>query len=143
MSYNIENQALGEHEVTVESHGITVKGDTVTINFRFKFLNGEIGNKDFYPFSSEKSNEITRKAIRAMGFDIDRQDIEDLQNNQVLLAGVKVRATVEEQEYKGQVNNRITWINPIKVPPSKEVMKALTLRLRAAKKSTPNTSEEL
>lgn len=144
MSYDIEKQALGEHEVTVESHGLTDRagdGSNIVVNLRFKFQNGEIGNKDLYPCASEKSLQITRKSLKAIGFDVDSRDIGELQDNQTLLAGAKVKVTVEEQEYKGQVSNRITWVNAIKKPAAKAALSALTSKLRTVKKSNDNSEE--
>lgn len=143
MGYDIERQAIGDHDVTVEWHGLTDKagdGSNVVINLRLKFQNGEVGNKDLYPCSSEKSLQITRKSLKAMGFDIDSRDISELESNHELLKGAKVRAVVEEQEYKGQVSNKITWINPIHKSPEKIVMANLTMKLRQVKKENLNDS---
>jgi hypothetical protein len=144
MGYDVQ-QALGDHEVTVESHGLTDKagdGSNIVINFRFKFSDGELGNKDFYPCSSEKSLQITRKSLKAMGFDIDSRDIGELDANHELLKGQKVKAVVEEQEYHGKVSNKITWINALNKPVSdKLALKNLTMKLRAVKKE--NVDNEL
>src|SRR4051812_14698007 len=115
MGYDV-NQALGDHEVAVESHGLTDKdgdGSNIVINLRFKFKDGEVGNKDLYPFASEKSLQIARKSLKAIGFDIDTRDIGELQENQTLLKGVRAILVVEEHEYKGNVANRIAWINAV------------------------------
>jgi hypothetical protein len=128
-------QALGPHEVSVESHQvIEEEGGKLIVSFRLKFEDGEIGNKDFFPLASEKSLEITRKALRAMGFDIDKTNLSELQANQRLLSGVKVQATVEEHEYNGKISNRISWINPIKKPAQKKLMDLATQKLRSVKK---------
>jgi hypothetical protein len=135
-------QALGPHEVSVESHQIIEEeGGKLIVSFRLKFEDGEIGNKDFYPLSSEKSLEITRKGLRAMGFDIDSRNLSDLQSNQKLLSGIKVQATVEEHEYNGKISNRISWINPVRRPAQKKLMDLATERLRNAKKE--NAEEAL
>lgn len=144
MGYDIERQSIGEHEVTVDWHGLTDKagdGSNIVINLRLKFQDGEVGNKDLYPCSSEKSLQITRKSLKAMGFDIDSRDIGELESNHELLKGKKVRCTVDEQEYKGKVANKITWINPIPKAPEKIVLANLTMKLRQVKKE--NVDNEL
>ena len=136
-------QAFGPHDVTVESHKvIEEEGGKLIVSFRFKFENGELGNKDFYPLASEKALQITRKALRAMGFDIDKKNLADLNSNDgKLLAGVKVQVTVEEHEYNGKVTNRISWVNPIRKSAGKSAMDSLTEKLRNVK--TENAEEAL
>ena len=143
MSYDVQ-QDLGDHDAVVDSHGLTDKlgdGSNIVVNIRFKFKDGELGNKDLYPCASEKSLEITRKSLRAMGFDIDKRDIGELQENQTLLKGAAVRLVVGEHEYKGNVTNQIQWINAIQKPAPKSALSALTQKLRNVKKS--NAEEAL
>lgn len=133
MGYDV-HQSLGDHDVSVESHSVTEKEPgVVVVSLRLKFQDGEIGNKDLYPLASEKSLQITRKTLRAMNFDIDKRDLGELQQNQKLLAGAKVRAVVEENEYNGKITNRISWVNAIPKPASKELLSSLTSRLRNMK----------
>lgn len=132
MGYDVQ-QALGDHDVTVESNSLTEKEPgVIVVGFRLKFKNGEIGNKDLYPLASEKSLQITRKTLRAMGFDMDKRSLDELQTP-ALLKGASVRAVVEENEYNGKITNRISWINAIPKPPSKDAIKDLQLKLRNAK----------
>ena len=141
MGYEV-NKDIGPHDVDVESNSVYVKdGSDIVIHVRFKFSDGEIGDKDLYPTKSEKSLQIARKSLKIMGFDIDKRLVDELQDNPKLLAGQKVRVVVEEHEYNGNVTNRIAWINDIPKPASKAALKALTERLRNCKND--NASEAL
>jgi hypothetical protein len=133
MGYDVQ-QSLGDHDVTVESHSITEKEPGVlVVSLRLKFSDGELGSKDLYPLASEKSLQITRKTLRAMGFDMDKRDLGELNKNGKLLAGAKVRAVVEENEFNGKITNRISWINAIPKPPSQDALKDLQAKLRNVK----------
>jgi hypothetical protein len=143
MGYDVQ-QDLADHDVVVESHGLTDKdgdGSNIVINIRVRFKNGEIGSKDLYPCASDKALQIARKSLKAMGFDIDKRDIGELEENHALLAGAPVRVVVEEHEYNGKVTNRISWVNPIPKPAPKSSLADLTKRLRNAKND--NASEAL
>jgi len=140
MGYDCQ-QGLGEHDVTLESIGFTDKdgdGSNIVLNMRIRFSDGEIGNKDLYPFSSDKSLQITRKTLKACGFDMDKRDLSEIMENPTLLKGAKIRATVEEHEWQGKVSNRISWINAIPKPIDKLALANLTMKLRQVKKENLN-----
>lgn len=139
MSYDVNK--LGDHDALVESVEFSENqaGDCI-INLRFRFPDGEIGNKDLYPFSSERSLEITRKSLKAMGFNMDKDDLSVLVAKPDTLKGKKVRLVCEEHEYKGHVTNRISWINEIREPAKASSLKTLTEKLRNVKKENLNDS---
>lgn len=142
MGYDVQ-QDLGEHDVTVLSHDIIEpEPGKLKVAFVVQFENGERGNKDFYPLSSEKSLQMTRKVLRAMGFDMDNKDLGELQKNKELLKGAKVRVVVEENEYNGKVTNRISYINAIPKAATGSALAELQKKLRMVKKSNA-TQEEL
>ena len=132
------SQDLGTHDVVVEAIEIIDKdgdGSNTVVAFRVKFKDGEIGNKDLYPDKSEKSLEITRKSLKAAGFDMDTRSTNELRENPKLMAGQMVRVVVEENEWNGNVTNRISWINAIPKAPTKAVLSKLDAKLRMVKKS--------
>ena len=141
--YNVE-QALGPHEVVVQSCALIDKdgdGANIVLSVTVQFKNGERGVKDLYPCKGPKALNICRKSLKAMGFDIDQQSLDELAANPELVAGAKVQVTVEENEYNQQVTNRIAWINPIPKVPPKSRLSALTAALRTAKNA--NAEEEV
>lgn len=146
MAYDISTeQALGDNEVTVDSIGFTDKGDgNIVLNIRVKFSNGEIGNKDLYPFSSDKSMQVTRKTLSVMGFNLTERSLDEIFENPALLKGTRVWAVIEEHEYQGKVSNRIAWINAkpsVKQKPvDKLALANLTMKLRQVKKEDFNAS---
>ena len=141
MGYDVQ-QDLGEHDVTVLSHDIIEpEPGKLKVSFVVQFKDGERGNKDFYPLSSEKSLQMTRKVLRAMGFDMDQRDLGELQKNKELLKGAVIRAVVEENEYNGKITNRISYLNSIPKPASSTALADLQRKLKMVKKD--NRSEEL
>lgn len=134
MSYDVQ-QSLGDHDATVEWHGVSeATPGAVVVQIRFRFKDGEVGNKDLYPLASKKSTELSRKALRVLGFDIDSRDLGELEKNHELLKGVTCRLVVQENEYNGKVTNRIAFVNSIPKPASINSIAEATRRLRAAKK---------
>ena len=130
------SQDLGTHDVVVESHDLVEpEPGKLKVSICVLFKDGERGSKDYYPLAGEKSMQVTRKALRACGFDMDAQDLGELAKNTKLLAGAKVRAVVEEHEWNGNVTNRISWINAIPKPASSALLKDVTQKLRMVKKS--------
>ena len=103
------SQDLGEHEVTVLSTGLTDKDGEADRRRKRRER----------PCATDKSAHITRKSLKAMGFDMDKNSTILLQEKPELLKGNKVQVVVEEHEYNGKITNRITWINAIKKPAPK------------------------
>lgn len=134
MGYDV-NQSLGDHDVTVETVDLVEKGSDLQIHVRLRFKDGEIGDKDLYPLKSEKSAQLTRKAMGAMGFNMDERDLGEFQGNPELLKGRACRAVVQENEWNGNVRNQIAFINAIPKPASKSLLAQANAKLKAAKKS--------
>lgn len=135
MGYDLQ-QALGDHDVTVESVDLIDKdgdGANIILAVAVRFQSGEVGQKDLYATKSPKSAAIARKSLKAMGFDCDNRSLDEIIANRKLLAGAKIRAVVEEHEWNGNITNRIAWLNAIPKPPNKEALSKLTSALRNAK----------
>ena len=138
------SQDLGDHDVTVESVELVDKdgdGANTVVACRFRFKDGEVGGKDLYPCKGDKSLALTRKALKAMGFDMDSRSTNELRENAALLKGNSVRVVVEEHEWNGNVTNRISWVNAIPKAPTKNALSSLDAKLRMVKKS--NSEEAL
>lgn len=140
MGYDL-SQELTTHDVTVETVDLVEKGADLIVHVRVKFKDGEIGDKDLYPLKSEKSAQICRKSLSAMGFSMDAQDLGELQKNPALLKGNACRVVIEEAEWKGNVSNRISWINAIPKPAGKSLLAQAQAKLRNVKND--NASEAL
>ena len=140
MSFDV-SQELGDHDVTVETVDLVERGADLIVKVRVKFKDGEIGDKELYPLKSEKSAQICRKSLSAMGFSMDNQDLGDLQKNPAMLKGNVCRVVIEENEYKGNVSNRISWINAIPKPAGKSLLAQAQAKLRNVK--TQNAEESL
>jgi len=140
MAYDL-SQALGDHDVTVETVDLVEKGADLIVHVRLRFKDGEVGDKDLYPIKSEKSAQICRKSLSAMGFSMDERDLGEFQKNPALIKGNACRVVVDENEYKGNVTNRISWINAIPKPASKSLLDKANARLRNVK--TDNANEAL
>ena len=139
-SYDL-SQALGDHDVTVETVDVVEMGADLVIKARLKFKDGEIGSKDAYPLKSEASAQMSRKMMSAMGFDMGKRDLGELQKNPELLKGNLCRAVVQENEYNGNVTNRIAFINAIPKQASRSLLDKANAALKAVKKN--DKSEEL
>lgn len=132
MGYDL-SQALGDNDVTVETVDIIEKGADLIVHVRVKFKDGEIGDKDLYPLKSEKSAQICRKSLSAMGFNMDQRELDEFLGNPALLKGNLCRVVVEENDYKGNITNRISWINAIPKAASKGLLAQAQAKLRNVK----------
>lgn len=137
MGYDV-SCALGDHDAKVDTVDLIEKGSDVIITCRFRFKDGEIGSKDLYPLKSEKSAQMSRKAMSAMGFDMNTRDLGELQKNPSLLKGNDVRLVVQEHEWNGNVTNQIAFVNAIPKPASRSLLDKANAALKAAKKNDPN-----
>lgn len=130
------SQAIGDHDVTVETVDLVEKGADLIVRVRVKFKDGEVGTKDLYPLKSEKSAQICRKSLSAMGFSMDSRDLGEFQKDPAILKGNTCRVVVDESEFKGNVTNRISWINAIPKPASKGLLAQAQAKLRNVKTET-------
>ena len=134
MAYDV-NQELGDHDGEVDTVDVIEKGSDIIITARFRFKDGEIGNKDLYPLKSEKSAQLCRKAMSAMGFSMADRDLGELQKNPAILKGNAVRLVVQENVYNGNVTNRIAFVNAIPKPASRSLLDKANAALKAVKKT--------
>lgn len=129
------NKAVGSYKVKVRGVDVADKdgdGSNIQIMVGCVFDDGEAGIK-YLGGTSEKAIAIMRKSLKAMGFDVDKRDLSELQENPSLLDGNEVIAVVEENVWNGRTTNQIAWINaiPKKAPPA--ALSRLTAALRNAK----------
>lgn len=133
------NQNIGTHEVVVRKVKVYKEDGAVKVAAYLEFENGEVGTK-YLGTKTPKSFGIMRKSLKAMGFDVDKLDIQELVNNEALLDGKKCEVTVEENEYNGKISNQIAWINALRQCPEANDMAELTKKLREVKKADEEES---
>lgn len=90
---------------------------------------------------SDKAMAMARKSIKAMGFDIDKHDLGQLDKARTALAGRKVEVEVGEETYKGETSIKIKFINRLREPITEDESKSLTHALREAKKTAGGVDE--
>lgn len=80
----------------------------------FRFVDEEMGGYEmgwFGSFKSDKSTEITLKALRACGW--KGVDVLELERADCGLDANVVALVVEHEEYEGKVRARVRWVNEI------------------------------
>ena len=129
----------GIHEVEVISHNFMFSGSgTPGITFCFHKL-GEDDQAVMYGtiWLSQKAMGMARKSLKAVGFDIDKRNLSELEGQDGMLAGNKCQIDVRSEEYpigSGKYNLKCAFINPIPEPLGKARFDKLTQALRDAKK---------
>ena len=76
-----------------------------------------------------------------LGFDPDARDVSELHQNPTLLAGKRASLDIEERTWNNKARLEISWINSIKVEPSKAMIDKINKGLRNAKKKAEETQE--
>lgn len=85
-------------------------------------------------YFTPKAMGIARKSLKAIGFDPDRQTLDEFQRDQALCKGKRAEIEIEDHEYKGETTLRVKWINPLPKPVDENTLSNLTKALRAVKK---------
>ena len=83
---------------------------------------------------TEKAWGIARKSLKALGFDPDARNIEELHKNGTLLAGVTAMCDVQSKVWKGKSKMEIAWINEIPKAPTQNIIDKINKGLRECKK---------
>lgn len=115
--------------VTAWALGTTSKGgEQVAVTFQLPDSENE--TIVWRGYFTEKSTDITFKALRAMGWQGD--DLADLSS----IEGHEASLTIEPEEYEGKTFLKVRWVNPISGPVLKEQMapdaaKAFAARMKA------------
>jgi hypothetical protein len=140
------NQKIGFHEVTVAG-GVELvdkSGDFSDFYFQVnvKFQDGE-QSYGFVSMKDDGAQERARGIFKSIGFDMDKQSVQELIEDPMMLDGGKLRAEVKEStnQKTGATTINIAWFNPIRRKPDNKLVGKIDAALRAAKKSNPN--EEL
>jgi len=87
---------------------------------------------------TEKSMGMARGQLRALGFDMDANELADLEDT-ISLVGVKVDVELKEEVYNGRSELRIARFGGPAPPPTKAALAAATKALRSVKKSPANS----
>ena len=87
-----------------------------------------------------KNATIARSSIMALGFDVDKKDMDELRNDPRLLTGNKVQVDIVDN---GQYGLQIAWFNSLTAEASPDFdYKGLTNDLRKAKAEEEEYSPE-
>lgn len=126
-------QDLGSHEVKVRKVNITEEdGGFITIGIQVEFKDGEKGWK-YVNNKTEKGLTFMRKTLKAIGFDPDKNDLSYLAGNPDALNETECEAVVGENDWNGQITNRIDWLNPLRKKPDATKLSSLTNAIRSIK----------
>lgn len=127
----------GKKSATVLEHSIQIAQNSgtwsVAVLFDVEDTDGSKANMLGHIWLTKKADKIARKSLKAIGFDPDSDNLTVLDENPVLLAGKKCEVVVAEEEFKGEKQLKIQWINPVGKPKSKDEMDKMTQMLRDAK----------
>lgn len=125
----------GIHEAVVVRHSFECsRNGNWGIRVTFKVGEDEIqGNIWLTPAAMGTA----RKSIKAIGFEIDKKELVEMDVNQTLLAGNKCQLDIQEEVYNDELRTVVKWINPIPKPKDPAELTRLTAALRAVKKQKP------
>ncbi len=85
-------------------------------------------------YLTRKSLGIARARLKAIGFDIDEHDLEELADHPALLAGQVAEVELADETYRGNTSLKVVNIGRPKAKMKKEDLAALTRGMREAKK---------
>jgi hypothetical protein len=121
--------------------GETAKGgEQIAVQFEILTEGAEFGTITWHGYFTDKSWEITIKALRTMGWlGTDLSLIEGLNTNDVELV-------IEDETYDGQTFPKVKWVNRVgglalKAPLSEEKRKAFAAMMRDKIKAFDATSD--
>lgn len=132
----------GEYRVRCIAHkwGETNKNKYEQIGIALQIIEGKYANKrlSYYgTFASDKAEEITISAMRALGFrGVDICDLSSMYEGEAV-------ATVEHEEYEGKTRARVKWLNGADVIMKKEMTPqelnrfAQRMKAKLARTATP------
>lgn len=127
----------GRYEVTVMEHCLTESSNKktpgVAILFKFEAASlpeGEHDQMHYTIWVTEKSAGFARGQLRAIGFDIDKNDPAVLNENVTMLAGKKTTVIVEEDDRDPRFT-RISRIGAGVEPVAKDKAQALSAPMAA------------
>ena len=121
----------GEYKATVESHTWVTSASKGTVGLRVVcMVYGPDDNMrlDGTIWFSDKARGFARSQLKALGFDPDKVDVEEI-GDSVDLAGNDTTVSVEESEYRGMTTIRIGRFGGANKP-TKKALKHLSASLR-------------
>ena len=107
---------VGEHVATITECKMAMTGGDVAkeqLALKWKFESGAT-MWSFNFFSSNKAFEITGKALKAIGWDPDKNGwrLNEINGTDVLV-GKQATVVLEDEEYNGKSVRKIRWINDL------------------------------
>ena len=88
--------------------------------------------------TTAKALEMARPRLKAIGFDPDMQNLDDLQKRPEMVAGHEVEVDIQEEVYNGQARLKVAWLGKPKKPVDQSTLAKLTKGLRDAKHREPS-----
>lgn len=130
------NKEVGKYPVTVLRADVSEEEDVIQVAVRVRFKDGEEWTK-YLSNKNDKQLEFMRKALKVIGFDIDKYEIGQLAAAPESVAETECEAVVGEWEGK----RRIDWLNRLRKVPDASALSDLTAKLRAVKKADEKAEE--
>lgn len=134
----------GKQTGTVLQHKIDSAPNTGSwcVNILFE-LDGGADQIGANVWLTDKAMGIARKSLKAIGFDVDKQNVLALDENPTLLAGNKCELDIRPETYNGETSLKVAWINPIPEPKSQATFDKITDQLRKVKKTDEAEKEDI
>lgn len=129
---------IGQQIATVVEHMLQTHERTGNL---YVFVIFELDGGDRIPgeiWLTEKSMNMARKSLKAIGFDVDSRNIGELDLDHALLNGQKCQVDIQEEVFKNEARLKVKWINPLPKPKSQTQLDTITKALRAAKSRRPD-----
>jgi len=118
--------SIGHCKGRIVSNAVKEINGKVTVVLTIQTEHGDVTN--VLIFLTDKSAGIARRQLKLCGFNVDTQELEEMEDNGRLLEGVAVPLVVEE--YGGKIRAQIDT----NTKPEKWAMQSAMAGLRAAKK---------
>ena len=118
----------------IKSHSLRVIGDKDAVSVQVETEYG--AQTQVLIFLTDKSMGIARTQLKACGFDVDKYDIDALDDDQTMLAGNKIPLIIEE--YNGKIRAGINLNRSV----DKDKRPSITKKLRDAKKTQVAPAED-
>lgn len=129
----------GVQQAEIVSHAVYTKPNG-TVDVAIKLAFSDNSEMTAHVYITEKSKGMARQALKKCGFDPDKQDVWDLDENNLLLNGKDVQVDVFMDEYQGKRRLKAEIVIE-RVKPDANTMKKATLLLRDAKSKDEESSE--
>lgn len=129
----------GDQKGTVVKHWLGVSG-TGTMFVGIMFQVGDNESIPGYVYITDKNMINAGRAMASIGWDLDKGDLQELDDKPMLLAGRSTDIDIQEEEYKGKRSLKVVQIGPRNSKPSADQIKSANAKLKAV---SPKISEDI